>query len=119
MSLTHAPISRMRHRVTLQEPVRAPDGMGGYTVTWTDRSTVWARVQPMDPQWQARFAAAQSVYNATHLVTIRHYPTLDRTWRVLHGTLPLYVRMIEDVEAQEAVQVLACSTVEPDVKAGA
>jgi len=40
-------ISDLRHRVTLQDKVRADDDGGGGTVEWIDEGTFWAHVAPL------------------------------------------------------------------------
>ena len=32
--------------LTLEEPVRSPDGAGGFAVTWTALGSLWAEVRP-------------------------------------------------------------------------
>jgi len=40
------PAGTLRDRVTFQEPVPAPDGMGGYVVAWSDQFTTWSQFMP-------------------------------------------------------------------------
>lgn len=39
-------IGALRHRVTLEAPVDAPDGAGGYTRSFTPIANLWARITP-------------------------------------------------------------------------
>jgi head-tail adaptor len=41
------PVAKMKHRVTIQNPVRASDSQGGFTETYPDGSTVWASIEPV------------------------------------------------------------------------
>ena len=34
----------MRHRCTMQKPERAPNGSGGFTVTWPEVGKLWAEI---------------------------------------------------------------------------
>lgn len=34
----------LRHRCTMQKPERAPNGSGGFTVTWSEVSKLWAEI---------------------------------------------------------------------------
>ncbi len=36
-------IGDLNIRITLQYPTKVSDGMGGFTVTWNDAATVWAK----------------------------------------------------------------------------
>ncbi len=42
--MSAASAGRLRERVTIEHPVRTPDGAGGTTVTWTPLATVRAEV---------------------------------------------------------------------------
>ena len=37
-------IGKLRHRITLQDRVRTPDGYGGYSLSWSDADSVWADI---------------------------------------------------------------------------
>lgn len=37
-------VSRLRHRLTLQQETQTADGAGGYTRTWSDVADVWAEI---------------------------------------------------------------------------
>ncbi len=39
-------IGHMRERVTLLTPARKKDDMGGYTVSWARKGTLWAHIAP-------------------------------------------------------------------------
>ena len=39
-------IGHMRERITLLTPARKKDGMGGYTVSWARKGTLWAHIVP-------------------------------------------------------------------------
>ena len=37
------PIGEMRERITIQYPTKVSDGLGGFTETWVDGFTCWAK----------------------------------------------------------------------------
>ena len=37
---------RLDRRLVLEDPMRSPDGAGGYTQNWTPLGQIWARVTP-------------------------------------------------------------------------
>lgn len=42
--MTTLPVAALRTRLVLQAPVDTPDDTGAFTRSWTDVSTLWARV---------------------------------------------------------------------------
>lgn len=58
----------MRHRVTIQVQSKAPDGMGGFEVTWTDLDTVWAAIWPI--RGAERIEAMKLEGKVTHQIRI-------------------------------------------------
>jgi SPP1 family predicted phage head-tail adaptor len=73
-------IGDMRHRITLQHPTRAPDGMGGFTNTWTDAATVWAAIWPVSAL--ETIQAAQTGMTITHRIRTRYRANLKASWRI-------------------------------------
>ena len=44
--MTNPSIGRLRHRLTLEEATRTPDGGGGASEAWATVATVWASITP-------------------------------------------------------------------------
>lgn len=42
MQLKFFDAGQLRTAMVLEEPVETPDGQGGFSVTWTERASVWA-----------------------------------------------------------------------------
>ena len=80
--------SDLRHRVDLQSPSDTPDGLGGYTRSWSTVATVWAHVTP--GQGGERVIAhglrAQSPYD----VRIRYRSDVSESWRLVWATTDPY-----------------------------
>ena len=72
--------SELDKRVTLQHQTRTPDGMGGFTVTWTDAATVWAAIWPVSAS--ETIQAAQATMTVTHRIRIRFRSVLKASWRI-------------------------------------
>ncbi len=62
-------IGRLRHRMTLEEPVATGDSGGGRTVTWSSRGEVWAAIEHAGAA-EVRFAGRIDG-RVTHRVTLR------------------------------------------------
>lgn len=63
-------IGSYRERFTLEQPVRAPDGGGGATITWEPVTELWAFARPITGD--ERLAHDQLSGRLTHEVWIRY-----------------------------------------------
>lgn len=75
---------QLKKRIELQEPTNADDGLGGSTVTWTTKITVWAAI--WDVQANERIQAMQRTATTSHQVRIRYDPDIKTSWRIKWGT---------------------------------
>lgn len=74
---------RLRHRVTIQEPVDSPDAMGGVVTTWqTVADSVPAEIVPLS----AREFLAMNQINSSVIarITMRGRRSLEPAMRILH-----------------------------------
>ncbi|SXF83116.1 phage head closure protein [Klebsiella variicola] len=73
---------KLRHRVTLQEPVKEQNPTTGAVInTWRDVATIWAEVSPLSAR---EFIAAQaSQGEVTTRITIRYRAGVTRKHRIL------------------------------------
>lgn len=76
-------IASMNQRITLQSPVRVSDGMGGFTLTFTDEADIWAAIWPV-PASEVIQANSPTMV-ATHRVRIRYRDGVKPSWRIAHG----------------------------------
>lgn len=65
-------VGDMRHRVKLQTPSQVADGAGGFTVTWTDTATLWAKVEGLNVAAREAVRAAAERSTVRWLVTVRY-----------------------------------------------
>jgi SPP1 family predicted phage head-tail adaptor len=63
-------IASLRDRLTLEQPVRTPDGGGGALLAWEPVAELWARVRPISGD--ERLLHDQLAGRLTHTVWIRH-----------------------------------------------
>lgn len=73
---------KLRHRVTIQEPVNIQDPVtGGLTSSWQDVASVWAQVYPLSAR---EFIAAQAGQaEITTRITIRYRPGITAKHRII------------------------------------
>jgi len=76
-------IASLRDRLTLEQPVRSPDGGGGASVAWQPVADVWARVRPVTGE--ERLAHDQVAGRLTHRISIRHRPGVTPAMRFRQG----------------------------------
>jgi SPP1 family predicted phage head-tail adaptor len=87
-------IGSLRHRLTLQQPVAAPDGAGGATVTWTPVAAMWAALRPLSAD---EAAVADGIKGrVTHEIVLRHRPGITGAMRFVSGTRVFAVRSVVD-----------------------
>ena len=76
-------IGALRRRVTLEAPVRTPDGGGGVTVTWALVATLWAELKSLSG---AEIVIAEGLQGkVTHELTIRKRMDVSPAMRLRYG----------------------------------
>ena len=99
-------IGELRERVTLQSPVRAPDGAGGGDVTWTSGATVWAKVEERGGSEHA--AGERLAGHARLRVTIRYRSGVTAEMRVMWNGRALGIAALRDPDGRKRFLVLDC-----------
>jgi SPP1 family predicted phage head-tail adaptor len=99
-------IGRLLHRVEIEEPLRTPDGYGGYTETWQNIATTWAKVEPASAK--ERYFADKIEHNVTHVITIRSLGLLDTSMRVVFRDRVFHIRGIRDELERRRWMMLNC-----------
>ena len=80
-------IANLRERLTLEQPVRTPDGGGGAAVTWQTVTELWAYVRPISGD--ERLAHDQLSGRLTHEVWIRYRAGVLPAMRFTQGAAHL------------------------------
>lgn len=102
----------LRSRVTLQSPTRVANGSGGWTSTWADVATVWARVRQIAGAGDTE-AADQTTSRRRYEVTIRRRSAVSATLRIVRNAQLLEVRVVRDDDDQTDALVLECVEITP------
>lgn len=72
-------VGQLRRRITIQKPTQVADDMGGFTDTWTDYKTIWAKA------WTVSSSERMEDMRV-NLVRIQkfgiRYRTIDPSWRI-------------------------------------
>ena len=92
----HAPIAKLRHRLTLEAPEDEADGMGGVVRLWSPLGQVWAAIEPVAPN--EAVAADKRVGALTHRIVLRHRDGLTLNHRFRLGLRVFILRALRDRE---------------------
>ncbi len=95
-------IGRMRERITFQQSVKTPDGIGGFSTTWQNiasRPTIFAKVQPLNAREQLQAQQIQSPIS--HKITIRYRKDLNTSMRILWDGQPLNIHGITNPDEKK------------------
>ncbi len=96
----------LRHRITVERPVRTRNGAGETLVTWEEAFTVWADVQPLKA-WQIE-RAAQVEMRRSHLLRIRYIANVGGDWRVRWGDAILNITGIVNPGGRNVELEISC-----------
>lgn len=90
--------SRLRERVTLEQPVRTPDTQGGGTVAWTSVATIYASVAPILGTARETSVADQQNALAGYRITIRKRDDVNSAMRVLWRNRVLVIHSLHETD---------------------
>ena len=96
--------SRLRHRITFQEPNDTADGAGGVTRGWSDVATVWAEVIPLRSGNDESLLDAEMQGTTRLRITTRYRDGITTAMRIVFGTRLFNIRSV--VNAEEASVIL-------------
>lgn len=100
-----------RLRATLQEPVDAPDGIGGTTRSFVPRITLWARLEPSRAQERGEAQAALAA--VSHRLTIRWRGDVTVAMRFAAGASLYRVIAVYDPDGRRRNLVCLVEEVQP------
>lgn len=96
----------LRHQVTIQQFESIDDGGGGHEEVWTDLTTVWGSVEPLNGK--ERYDAQQIQATLSHKIRIRYYPNLKPSMRVKFETRVFNILSIINFEERNRELQLMC-----------
>jgi SPP1 family predicted phage head-tail adaptor len=104
-------IGRLRHRLTLEAAIRAPDGGGGASETWTTVAEVWAEITPTSGTEAVDADALTG--RASHEIVFRYRPDVAPVMRLRASGRLFEIAAVIDVG--ERRRWLRCLCVERDL----
>ena len=102
-------IGALRHRVTIEEPVRTADDAGGAEITWQPVATVWAEIQPKTGR--EVFESDQLGGRVTHDVRMRFRKGVTPKMRIFHNARVFDIRFAANVGERGEWLICACEEV--------
>lgn len=99
-------IGNLRNRVELQKFTRAPNGMGGFTNTYSTHETIWAAIWPLSAN--ERIQADQNNMLITHRIRLRFRYLLNPQWRIKYGDKYYSIRSIINKDTKNKILDLLC-----------
>lgn len=98
--------SRLRRRITVEQPVLTDDGLGGHTTSWNNVATIWAEVTPLRGDEQILNERLAMV--ATHRFTIRYREDVFANMRIGYDGKYYNIRSIIDAgDAHIFLEIIA------------
>lgn len=76
-------IGDLNKRITIQYATKASDGMGGFTLTWTNGDIIWAAIWPISANETVQ--SMQTDMIITHRIRIRYRSVFKPSWRLKFG----------------------------------
>lgn len=101
-------IGDLRHRVTLEAPLRTPDGGGGSALVWVPVAELWAAIRPVSGG--ETVLAEQISGRVTHVILVRRHDAVEPAMRFTLGTRIFLIAAVLDVD--ERHRLLRCLATE-------
>lgn len=87
-------IGDLRHRLSIEAPVRNDDGLGGSDAAWAEMAVVWAAVRPISGSERER--ADQFAGRLTHEIWIRYRDDIRPEMRFRFTARTFEIRAVID-----------------------
>lgn len=104
-----ATIGALRQRVTLEAPIDAPDGAGGFSQDYAPVAQLWARLAPMGARQD--FVAERQEQMISHVVTIRWRAGVTSGMRFVHRGRKLAIRAVFDPDERRHFLLCQCEEI--------
>lgn len=111
MTRSFTGIGARRLRVMLEEPVEAPDGIGGVMRSFQPRIALWAHLEPVTATEQA--VAMQPAETITHKLALRWRGDVTGAMRFVAGARVFEVRGQYDPDGRRRTLVCLVEEVRP------
>lgn len=97
--------SDLNRRITFQIRTRVPDGMGSFTITWTDHATVWARAWTVSSSENLSDGKLEMIRIQKFCIRFRNILRPD--WRIKYGDRYFNISAIDPDQTNEWIYITA------------
>ena len=108
MSASKNTVSRLRHRLTLQQEVQTADGAGGYTRSWQDVAHLWGEIIPLTGSGSSAkgsgketLFAGQIQAQISHRILLRYHHNITAAMRLVFENRAFNIRSIANIEEKK------------------
>lgn len=101
-----ARIGKLRHRLTIEQPVRAEDGGGGSATSWAALGEVWGAVEAATGD--ERIGADRVTGHAACTITIRYRADVTPSMRFRRGTELFHILAALDKDGRRRLLTCQC-----------
>lgn len=98
-------VSRLRHRVTIEEVTQTTDGQGGYTETWAEIGKAWADIKPLKAY--EKFQAAKFEVPVSHKITMRYRTDITEANRLVYDNRVFEIKGILNEDEDSAFLIIS------------
>jgi SPP1 family predicted phage head-tail adaptor len=95
--------------MTLEAPIEAPDGAGGFSRSFTPVADLWARIAPGGARED--FVEQRAEQTTSHVVTIRWRDDVTKDMRFVHRTRKLHIRSVVDPDERRRFLICQCEEI--------
>ena len=96
MQLKFMDAGQLRTQLVLEAPVETPDAQGGFALTWSERATVWAMIEPSGSR--AALFADRAAVLSTHRIWLRHRDDVKPGQRLRRAARSYRIDQAEDAD---------------------
>lgn len=98
--------SRLRHRLTLQQPSLTSDGVGGYLRSWEEVAELWSEISPISGN--ESFEHGQTMSSRRYRIVLRHRGDIHPAMRLVFEGRVFNIRtIINRMEKDQLIEILA------------
>lgn len=102
-------VGALRHRVTLEAPIDAPDGAGGFSRSFVPVADLWARIAPGSARED--FVEQRAEQATNQVVTIRWREGVAKDMRFVHRGRKLRIQSAVDPDERRRFLICQCEEI--------
>jgi SPP1 family predicted phage head-tail adaptor len=104
--MTSPKVGELRHRITIERPVRTDDEGGAASVTWLPVATLWARIEGRGGR--EGLSGDGETARAVNRITLRYRPDVGPSMRILAAGEVFDIISAQDEEGRRRWLVCYC-----------